>query len=47
MISSSEILDKMAKLFYSESLDVFFTSEFLLSDKVQTNENTQTDVTAQ
>ena len=31
MVSSSEILDKLAKLFDSESLDIFLTSEFLLN----------------
>ena len=32
--SSSEILDKLAKIFDSESLDIFLTSEFLLDGKV-------------
>ena len=34
IISSLEILDKLVKLFDSESLDIFFTSEFLLYGKV-------------
>ena len=34
IISSSELLDKLAKLFHSESLDSFLNSEFPLNSKV-------------
>ena len=34
IISSSELLDKLVKLFDSESLVVFVTSEFLLNREV-------------
>ena len=45
IISLSELLDKLSRLFHSESLDIFFTPEFLLNSKVWTNLNTHNDVT--
>ena len=34
IISSSELLGKLVKLFDSESLDIFVTSEFLFNSEV-------------